>query len=102
MLTCALSGIVKVRDGSLTALLLVLLLTVRGSPATNTTVEAASLARPRHKLSLLWPLQSVVGLVGVALNSIVFYMFVSERQNMANSVNVLIWYSMVVHLAIEK
>ena len=62
------------------------------------SVEAASLARPRHKLSLLWPLQSVVGLVGVALNSIVFYMFVSERQNMANSVNVLIWYSMV-HLA---
>ena len=74
------------------ALLLVLLLTVPGSPATNTTVEAASLTRPRHKLSLLWPLQSVVGLVGVALNSIVFYMFVSERQNMANSVNVLIWY----------
>ena len=61
--------------------------------ATCAGVEAASLARPRHKLSLLWPLQSVVGLVGVALNSIVFYMFVSERQNMANSVNFLIWYN---------
>ena len=47
--------------------------------------------RPRHKLAHLWPLQSIVGLVGVALNSIVFYMFVSERQNMAKSVNVLIW-----------
>ena len=47
--------------------------------------------RPRHKLAHLWPLQSIVGLVGVILNSVVFYMFVSERQNMANSVNVLIW-----------
>ena len=62
----------------------------------NTTTDV--MIRPRHKLAHLWPLQSIVGLVGVALNSIVFYMFVSERQNMANSVNVLIWYSMV-HLA---
>ena len=55
----------------------------------NNTTDV--IIRPRHKLAHLWPLQSIVGLVGVALNSIVFYMFVSERQNMAKSVNVLIW-----------
>ena len=56
----------------------------------NSTVAGAG-ARPRHNLALAWLLQSLVGLVGVILNSIVFYMFVSERQNMANSVNFLIW-----------
>ena len=70
----------------LCVLLLPLALT---SSDTTSTTDVDN--RPRHKLAHLWPLQSVVGLVGVILNSIVFYMFVSERQNMANSVNVLIW-----------
>ena len=66
---------------------LLLPLALTSSDTTSTTDVDT---RPRHKLAHLWPLQSVVGLVGVILNSIVFYMFVSERQNMANSVNVLI------------
>ena len=56
----------------------------------NSTVAGAG-ARPRHNLALAWLLQSLVGLVGVVLNSIVFYVFISERQNMARPVNVLVW-----------
>ena len=56
----------------------------------NSTVAGAG-ARPRHNLGLAWLLQSLVGLVGVVLNSIVFYVFISERQNMARPVNVLVW-----------
>ena len=70
-------------------LLLPLALTSSSNTTSTTTTDVNT--RPRHKLAHLWPLQSIVGLVGVALNSIVFYMFVSERQNMAKSVNVLIW-----------
>ena len=55
----------------------------------NTTVAGA---RPRHSLALPWLLQSVIGLVGVILNSLVFYVFISERQNMARPVNVLVWW----------
>ena len=72
-------------------LLLPLALTSSSNTTTNNTTDVV--IRPRHKLAHLWPLQSIVGLVGVILNSIVFYMFVSERQNMANSVNFLIWYN---------
>ena len=70
--------------------LLLLLASVAAAGETNMSLDSSS-AQPRHKLAHLWPLQSIVGLVGVILNSVVFYMFVSERQNMANSVNVLIW-----------
>ena len=70
-------------------LLLPLALTSSSNTTSTTTTDVNT--RPRHKLAHLWPLQSIVGLVGVILNSVVFYMFVSERQNMANSVNVLIW-----------
>ena len=57
----------------------------------NTTVAGAG-GRPRHDLALPWLLQSVIGLVGVILNSLVFYVFISERQNMARPVNVLVWW----------
>ena len=74
--------------------LLLLHLALTSSNSTTTTNNTTDVViRPRHKLAHLWPLQSIVGLVGVILNSIVFYMFVSERQNMANSVNFLIWYN---------
>ena len=69
---------------------LLLAASVAAAGETNMSLDSSS-AQPRHKLAHLWPLQSIVGLVGVILNSVVFYMFVSERQNMANSVNVLIW-----------
>ena len=72
-------------------LLLHLALTSSSNTTTNNNNNTDVIIRPRHKLAHLWPLQSIVGLVGVILNSIVFYMFVSERQNMANSVNILIW-----------
>ena len=57
----------------------------------NLTIPGAG-ARPRHSLALPWLLQSVIGLVGVILNSLVFYVFISERQNMARPVNVLVWW----------
>ena len=78
---------------TLCLLLLYLALTSSNTNNNNNNINNTTdvIIRPRHKLAHLWPLQSIVGLVGVALNSIVFYMFVSERQNMAKSVNVLIW-----------
>ena len=81
------------RRGRLLPLLCILLLPLALTSSSNTTTNNTTdvVIRPRHKLAHLWPLQSIVGLVGVILNSIVFYMFVSERQNMANSVNILIW-----------
>ena len=54
----------------------------------NLTIPGAG-ARPRHHLALL---QSVIGAIGVILNSLVFYVFISERQNMARPVNVLVWW----------
>ena len=81
---------VRGRPLPLLCLLLLPLALTSSSNTTSTTTTDVDI-RPRHKLAHLWPLQSIVGLVGVILNSVVFYMFVSERQNMANSVNVLIW-----------
>ena len=81
---------VRGRPLPLLCLLLPPLALTSSSNTTSTTTTDVD-TRPRHKLAHLWPLQSIVGLVGVILNSVVFYMFVSERQNMANSVNVLIW-----------
>ena len=79
----------KLKNSPLRVLLVCSVDTITLPPSNVTSVP-----RSRHKLQHLWPLQSIVGLVGVILNSIVFYMFVSERQNMANSVNVLIWCGM--------
>ena len=44
-----------------------------------------------HGLSNLWVLQSMLGVVGVGLNSMVLIIFVGERQTMATSVNSMIW-----------
>ena len=44
-----------------------------------------------HGLSNLWVLQSLLGVVGVGLNSMVLIIFVGERQSMATSVNSMIW-----------
>ena len=41
----------------------------------NLTIPGAG-ARPRYHLALL---QSVIGAIGVILNSLVFYVFISER-----------------------
>ena len=64
-----------------------------GVSMSNLTVAGAGAgARPRHHLALPWLLQSVIGATGVILNSLVFYVFISERQNMARPVNVLVWW----------
>ena len=44
-----------------------------------------------HGLSKFWVLQSLMGVFGVGLNSIVLIIFVGERQTMATSVNSMIW-----------
>ena len=44
-----------------------------------------------HGLSKLWVLQSLLGVVGLGLNSVVLIIFVGERQTMATSVNSMIW-----------
>ena len=72
-------------------LLLLLAASVAAAGETNMSLGSSS-ARPRHNLAHLWPWQSVVGLVGVVLNSAVFYAFIRERQNMARPVNVLVWW----------
>ena len=71
--------------------LLLLAASVAAAGETNASLGSSS-AQPRHKLAHLWPWQSVVGLVGVILNSAVFYAFIRERQNMARPVNVLVWW----------
>ena len=43
------------------------------------------------RLAWLWFLQSLLGLVGSVLNSIVLLIFIGERQTMATSVNSMIW-----------
>ena len=74
--------------------LLLLAASVAAAGETNMSLGSSS-AQPRHKLAHLWPWQSVVGLVGVILNSAVFYAFIRERQNMARPVNVLVWWVVV-------
>ena len=48
--------------------------------------------KPRSpRLPWLWFLQSLLGLVGSVLNSVVLLIFIGERQSMATSVNSMIW-----------
>ena len=56
------------------------------------TSSLVKFSRPEsHGLSKLWVLQSLLGVVGLGLNSVVLIIFVSERQTMATSVNSMIW-----------
>ena len=61
----------------------------------NNITQASSLVKfskpESHGLSKLWVLQSLLGVVGLGLNSVVLIIFVSERQTMATSVNSMIW-----------
>ena len=45
-----------------------------------------------HPLTKLWPFQSLVGILGTILNSLVFKLFFNEKRYLATSVNVMIWY----------
>ena len=44
-----------------------------------------------HVLSSFWPLQSVTGVVGSVLNIFVLYIFISDRQTLTTSINLMIW-----------
>ena len=44
-----------------------------------------------HVLSSFWPLQSLTGLVGSVLNIFVLYIFISDRQTLTTSINLMIW-----------
>ena len=61
----------------------------------NNITQTSSLVKfskpESHGLSKLWVLQSLLGVVGLGLNSVVLIIFVSERQTMATSVNSMIW-----------
>ena len=45
-----------------------------------------------HKFTKLWPFQSLVGILGTILNSLVFKLFFNEKGSLATSVNVMIWF----------
>ena len=73
--------------------LLLLLLPV--SQSMSETTVAANVTFPgflksQHKFSRFWPMLSSIGVVGTILNSYVLYCFISERNNMVTSVNVMI------------
>ena len=47
--------------------------------------------KSQHLLSGWWPLLSLIGVLGTLLNSYVLFCFISERDNMVSSINVMIW-----------
>ena len=81
----------------LTFLLLVLLVLTEGEANTNvgnyTNIEPRSVINKRrisHKTNTLWTLQSLWGLLGTILNSLIVYALYTKRQAMATSVNMII------------
>ena len=43
-----------------------------------------------HHLDAMWPLQSLIGILGTLLNSFLAYVFYHERQALSTSVNMMI------------
>ena len=78
-------------------LLLFLLLQVSASssdvmapPVNVTTRTRTATLKSQHKFSRFWPLLSSIGVMGTIFNSYVLYCFISERNTMVTSVNVMI------------
>lgn len=68
--------------------------------STNPTVSQFNLStnltgheklKSQHRMSGWWPYLSLIGMLGSILNSLVLYCFISERNNMVSSINVMIW-----------
>ena len=47
-------------------------------------------SRLHHHLDAMWPLQSLIGILGTLLNSFLAYVFYHERQALSTSVNMMI------------
>ena len=67
---------------------LVLLLLLSRTVSQNVTGSGHQ--KSQHKFSSWWPLLSSIGVLGTIFNSYVLYCFISERNNMVTSVNVMI------------
>ena len=80
-------------------LLLLLLQPVspEGLPPANVTSRSS--LKSQHKFSRFWPLLSSIGVVGTVFNSYVLYCFISERNTMVTSVNVMIGWVKIFHLS---
>ena len=74
----------------LVILVLLLLLSRTVSQPSLTNVTRPRHPKSQHRLSGWWPLLSSIGILGTIFNSYVLYCFISERNNMVTSVNVMI------------
>ena len=81
-----------------TVVLLLLLLLLQLSPSSSEVIPAVNVStktttaapKSQHKFSKFWPLLSSIGVMGTIFNSYLLYCFISERNNMVTSVNVMI------------
>ena len=81
----------RLRLVTLGLVLLLLLLqpaSPEGLPPANVTSRTT--LKSQHKFSRFWPLLSSIGVLGTVFNSYVLYCFISERNTMVTSVNVMI------------
>lgn len=58
--------------------------------STRITDSDTQKSRLHHHLDALWPLQSLIGILGTILNSFLAYVFYHERQALSTSVNMMI------------
>ena len=70
--------------------ILLLLLLVSSSQSSLPANFSRPHLKSQHRLSRAWPLLSAIGVLGTVTNSYVLYCFISERNNMVTSVNVMI------------
>ena len=70
---------------------MMMLLIVNHVDGVNKTVVVNRLnTRSYHKMNFGWKINSFIGVVGTVLNSIVFYLFILERNTFLTTVNVMI------------
>ena len=72
--------------------LMICMIIIENTEAGNTTniQRVHTKLRSYHKMTDGWKLYSVIGVVGTSLNSIVLYLFISERKGFLTTVNVMI------------
>ena len=74
------------------AIFIYLIVTTDGLQSNHTAEESR---QKGHILSKYWPLLSLTGLLGSFLNMFVLYIFTSDRETLATSINSMIWYLLI-------
>ena len=80
----------KSRLGLVVLTIHLLLSRTLSEPSLPSNVTSPTHLKSQHRLASWWPLLSSIGVLGTIFNSLVLFCFISERNTMVTSVNVMI------------